>query len=264
MQIDGADLNIIGDCNGRIKTLEALVAKMPRKAVPFSVGDMIDRTRGAKHVVQFFKDLGGAVRGNHEDFLLSQMCGWDRYAPNFWIANGGDRTLDSYNPDKPTLLEVQQERGHLEWSDIEERLSGIDPEHIEWMRTLPLWYQENDLLITHAPVRDHYDFSGKKQLDNPEPFLWHRGIPEKIEGFVNVFGHTHNYLRGERLEAYCGKDAEHFPLFGKDLKGHEYNGPMRFQDDQGLWAICLDTDWQGHLTGMHWPSRELFHQEFLD
>lgn len=59
--------------------------------------------------------------------------------------------------------------------------------------------------------------------------VWNRDEPRKIDGKFQVFGHNSHW-------------------------------GLRYFDD---WAVCIDTSRQKVLTGLHWPSKEIFQQEFI-
>src|SRR5271165_2882948 len=92
--------NIIGDIAGQYDTLLALLAKMPKDATPVSVGDMVDRGPKSKQVLEFFKNNGLAILGNH-DHMMIDACKYDMkyYNNGAWFWNGGQRTVESFFPE---------------------------------------------------------------------------------------------------------------------------------------------------------------------
>lgn len=110
-----------------------------------------------------------------------------------------------------------------------------------WLESLPLYLEFDDLLLTHAPL--HPDIDLKESLDFGEDYLssecdlsiiWNRVYPKK---------------RREKFMAF----------------GHNTDREVRwFNDKEGSYAVCLDTSGYGKLTGMHWPSMEIFQQEIID
>lgn len=248
------ELNIIGDIAGNYLTLQALLAKMPQTAKVVSVGDMVDRGPRSKEVLEYIMANGLAVMGNHEhmmlDYLLRQKQGLDGYYDaQIWQWNGGTQTLKSFDPD---------ESGYID----------IDMDLLNWLQNLPLYLQfppakgdgvrKDGLLITHGPIRGDFkldqclnpsygfnrpykftwlnDNIGKKAPNPDDCVLWNRGTPRRLhkEGFLQVYGHN---------------SAKTVKWFG---------------DDKGYYAVCLDTSADKVLTGMHWPSLELFEQDYID
>lgn len=59
--------------------------------------------------------------------------------------------------------------------------------------------------------------------------VWNRNNPDKITGVLQVFGHN----------AHWG---------------------LRWFDD---WAVCIDTSRQKVLTGLHWPTKRIYQQEYI-
>ena len=57
-------MNLIGDIQGNYRTLLALLKQMPDDD-PVSVGDMIDRGPRSMEVLEFFRNHGKALLGNH-------------------------------------------------------------------------------------------------------------------------------------------------------------------------------------------------------
>lgn len=59
--------------------------------------------------------------------------------------------------------------------------------------------------------------------------VWNRGYPSKKDGILQVFGHNSHW-------------------------------GLRWFDD---WAVCLDASRQQLLTGLHWPSKTIYQQEYI-
>jgi serine/threonine protein phosphatase 1 len=66
-------MNLIGDIQGKYRTLLALLKQMPDDD-PVSVGDMIDRGPHSMEVLEFFRNHGKALLGNHEHMMLDYFC----------------------------------------------------------------------------------------------------------------------------------------------------------------------------------------------
>ncbi|MEM6521212.1 MAG: metallophosphoesterase, partial [Cyanobacteria bacterium P01_C01_bin.70] len=96
----------------------------------YFVGDLIDRGPQSAKVVSYVREQGFAcVLGNHEQLLL------DAFAKNCdssqtlqaWLYSGGQSTLASYDKDVELLSE-----------------------HMEWLRTLPIYLDLDDIWLVHA------------------------------------------------------------------------------------------------------------------
>lgn len=101
----------------------------------------------------------------------------------------------------------------------------------QWMETLPVMFTAPGLLCTHAPLRNLQALEVCKPID----LVWARNRPkEAIPGIYQV--HGHNARTG--VEQYM------------DHKGNFY-------------GANIDTSSGRILTGMHWPSKEIFQQEYF-
>lgn len=181
---------IIGDVHGCIKTLEALLNKLPSKDKVIFVGDLVDRGENSKDVVQLIIDRGyDCVKGNHEDAMCEETHSLledkSLVQKSFWVNKcGGLETLKSYNN-----------------SSKEEVIS-----HVNWLNNLPYYIEYKDikneegryLVVSHSSIGNYWhmrnfpkgsyeynDFNRKivgNRVSNPID------IPE----IFNVFGHTPN------------------------------------------------------------------------
>lgn len=101
----GIDYIAIGDIHGLAKTLERLLARLPKAGTLVFLGDYIDRGPSSKAVISRLLALEQErdcvfLRGNHEAMALAAIAG-DLEAQISWQYNGGLRTLDSYAYDIP-------------------------------------------------------------------------------------------------------------------------------------------------------------------
>jgi hypothetical protein len=126
------------------------------------------------------------------------------------VRNGGAWTVKSYAPTDDTPL----------------ALDLINPDHIEWLKTLPMYYETDHLFVSHAPVnnlmyiptdpygRDHY-------------FIWNRYEPLKPQHKFMVHGHNGIF------QEYKKENGE-------------------------VYGMCIDHSHKYKLMGMHWPTKEVF------
>jgi serine/threonine protein phosphatase 1 len=131
-------------------------------------GDYIDRGKDSRLVVKRIRELQEnndnviALMGNHEDMLIDYWRGLDSH----WTFNGGYATMDSYEGYYSQLK-----------SDV------------EWMRTLPVYYEDEHFVYVHGGL------NVDKSLDEQDrytmlwirdPFIWNvQPYHKKV-----VFGHT--------------------------------------------------------------------------
>lgn len=143
----------IGDIHGHYDGLMRLVDMMALTATDqlHFVGDLIDRGPRSAQVVEFVRQHNyTCVLGNHECLLLNAFPDENSNISAFhgWLHSGGQPTLTSY-PSTEALLE-----------------------HVEWLRTLPLYLDLGDILLVHAGLNPHKSLSGQDQMD----FCWIRDV----------------------------------------------------------------------------------------
>ena len=168
----------IGDIHGSFDKLQDLMQKIP---IDFThdtlvfIGDYIDRGPSSVEVVDYLLDLKKRVpgivflKGNHEDMLEKYLDGTDRFT---YLLNGGQKTLDSY-------------LSKNERSDS----FPIPSDHMEFYRSLRLYYETEAYLFVHAGLRPRVPLSSQETDD----LLWIRDkfIYSKYNfGKPVVFGHT--------------------------------------------------------------------------
>lgn len=167
---------VIGDIHGCYHTLLNLYAQIiPFATEIYSVGDLIDRGKYSKEVVEFcIQHNIKPVKGNHEEMLLSAVDSVRDIEPAFTNAialyyyNGGEETQDSYSKTRGYFL------FHKFITELEK--SG----HLQFFRQLPLKYEFEAVIITHA---------GIVKGSNENDWLWNRQIPSSI-GKLQIAGHT--------------------------------------------------------------------------
>lgn len=106
----------------------------------------------------------------------------------------------------------------------------IPKEHVEWLKNLPHFYKEDGLFISHAPWMDYAENLGDKADLNDA--LWNRYSPKPVQGTFQIYGH---------------------------------NSSMKMFTDwiNGDYAICIDDCSKRKLTGIHWPSKQIYQQDYL-
>jgi serine/threonine protein phosphatase 1 len=169
---------VVGDIHGCFDKLRALMEKIPlntaRDQLIF-IGDYIDRGQNTVDVMNYLVDLKKRLpdtiflTGNHEDMLQNYLNGSDRFT---YLLNGGQRTLDQY----------------LKRSNKLDALP-IPSEHLEFFRSLHLYYQTDDYVFVHAGLRENVPLGSQAKMD----LLWIRDefIYSQFDfGGRVVFGHT--------------------------------------------------------------------------
>jgi serine/threonine protein phosphatase 1 len=99
-------------------------------------------------------------------------------------------------------------------------------EHIEYLKNCEWYIETDDLLLSHAPI--HSEF--KKEMHLTDDFYWNRSKPIRRDKF-QIHGHN-----------------TYFKLY---------------TDELGMFGMCLDDSGNDKLTGIHWPSKDIYTQEYL-
>ena len=219
------EYNIVGDIAGCHNTLMALIAKMPKCKV-LAVGDLIDRGPKSKEVVEFFMSNPQHIvlKGNHEHLMLNECRNGSVYEFGMWMINGGLQTLKSYG------LAVPQITPHGTMTNIPQSV-------LKWVDSLPLYFETDDLFVSHSFVYPRHTLENALDIDSrwnqDYNIIWSREFP----------GRTNKY----------------------QIAGHNSHwGLRRFSDSQGEFALGIDTSKQKVLTGIHWPSRVIYQQPYID
>jgi serine/threonine protein phosphatase 1 len=168
----------IGDIHGCLDKLRSLMLRCEKHADgrPMSfvfVGDYIDRGPQSSAVIDCLIDLKAehgenvvTLMGNHEAMALAAFEGSGPV--RLWLAQGGLATLESYRVAEP------RELPHA---------------HVDWLRALPLSYDDGRRFFVHAGVNPAAPLDTQDDFDLlwiREPFLSHGGD----YGRLIVHGHT--------------------------------------------------------------------------
>lgn len=162
---------IIGDVHGQYDPLLQLIeAIAPQEREPvYFLGDLIDRGPNSAQVVEFVRQHRyRCLLGNHEQMLL-EVLGSQRMIGEMlpgWLYNGGNNTLFSYN-------------------------HKIPQDHIDWLKTLPLYLDLGDIWLVHAGVHPHLPL----EEQDAAHFCWIRdefhSMPEPFfSDKLIITGHT--------------------------------------------------------------------------
>ena len=182
---------VVGDIHGRCAQLLNLLDMLPRDPQSDTLvflGDLIDRGADAPgcvdHILKLTRENPERViclRGNHEQMLMDFLEGHSF----IWLTpvTGGERTFEQY-----TGLPV---RARTEAELDEMRLvfeQSLPREHLEFMQSLPLYYEDEHAIYVHAGLDD-----GKHPSESsPTSLLWMRDMDfyKNYRGKPCVFGHT--------------------------------------------------------------------------
>jgi serine/threonine protein phosphatase 1 len=174
----------IGDIHGRYDLLHDLMSKInlhnsivgTDKTTIVFLGDYVDRGPQSAQVVKFLRDLRKddkftyvMLKGNHEDMMVN--------IHDFWIPNGGDATIASYQ--------------NHDWPDYDYEDGWVDAmaQDAAWMHGLPTIHWDDHRVYVHAAVDEDSPLDQQDVQKN----LWARY--EKTDDFLAygrhiVHGHT--------------------------------------------------------------------------
>lgn len=176
---------VVGDIHGCYHTLIKLIEQLDRyfPGVPiYSVGDLVDRGNFSFEVIEYFIERNiNFTLGNHEVMFSDNFRNSDSQFAYAWYFNGAEQTLKSY----------------------QNRFNKID-EHLNYINSMPLFFNNDDCFISHAGIAKKYDklFKGdviqnnfkiseilNQNLHKESGVLWCR---EKLAnlGKLQVVGHT--------------------------------------------------------------------------
>ena len=170
----------IGDIHGCRDQLEKLLGRIaydPAADTLVFVGDYIDRGPHSRGVIDTLLKLKAScpgmvcLKGNHEAMLLDYYLEGRGEQQFFW--NGGLATLDSYGL---TPADIRSGR-------------GLPEDHLDFLRSLPLYHEAGDCLFVHAGLRPGVPLASQ----SPADLLWIRYefIDSEADfGWTVIFGHT--------------------------------------------------------------------------
>lgn len=225
--------------------LETLPELRPDDTLVF-LGDYVDRGPHSAQVIAAIRSLQAepkcrvvALRGNHEDAWLRVLeGGW----PEFVMppANGCLATMRSFTG------AAHPQRG--EWPGPDEvgpltAGSFLPPAVVEWMRSLPWWYEDEHAIYVHAgvPAADGR-WQHPSEVKPRSILLWTREADmfTGYRGKTLVIGHTMTKLLPPEL-------SSHTPADPKDLWAGED-------------VIAIDTGCGkgGFLTAVELPRRVVY------
>jgi serine/threonine protein phosphatase 1 len=208
---------VIGDIHGDMFHLSQLMGKLPplgpRDTLVF-LGDYVDRGPASAGVVDYVRKLPQqtpakvvTLRGNHEDAWLRVVDGgW----PEFVIPRSNG-CLEAYRSFK--RLPAPQPDDAPEPHEFAEMLKGtfFPPDVVEWMRTLPYFYEDEFAIYVHAGIpKKGGAFAHPRDVEPKTALLWTRDTDffQNYRGKTVVFGHTKTALLPSELSQYTPEDPE--------------------------------------------------------
>jgi len=213
-------LSSLGRCNcrsahGDIGALRTLLFRLPRlddgDTLVF-LGDYIDRGPRSAEVIDLLRRLPSrsaakvvVLRGNHEDAWIQVVeRGWPDFV--FPRGNGCLEALRSFMG-RPVPAPEEQPAS----DEVEPLLTGsfLPPEVVDWMRSLPHWYEDEHAIYVHAGLPHGPEgFPHPRDIKVKRALLWCRDqhFFRDYRGKRVVFGHTATELLPPELSLYTPED----------------------------------------------------------
>ena len=179
---------VIGDVHGCYYTLMNLVDKLPKKSNLIFVGDLCDKGKYSKDVIEFvIQNNHLCVKGNHE-YLMQiyiKKAILQNDMSSKWVSRrgwGGKQTIENYRDDLHLL-----------------------DKHLEWVESLPLYLEIDNFFITHGfglPYykRKHLKYSHSLFVNRIYDTTFVKDWEDfKTYEVINIFGHCNfcEVLRGK-------------------------------------------------------------------
>ncbi|EIR5698127.1 serine/threonine protein phosphatase [Listeria monocytogenes] len=213
----------VGDVNGEITLLDELLENWDKEQERLLfVGDLIDRGENPAAVLRRVKALAdqtGAIvlKGNHEQMLLDFLEN-PSGKMHYYLSQGGMETIQSLIAD--SLDKKMTPEG------LAERVKEEAAELIDFIRNLPLYYEEGKYVFVHAGVdltkKDWHDTEERDFFWIREPFLF----GQNKTGKVFIFGHTpvQNLHIDESSGIWVSEDKTRLDIDGGAVFGGELHG----------------------------------------
>ena len=141
---------VIGDVHGHYDTLITLLDSISPTSEDeiYFLGDLIDRGPNSAQVVDLvMRNQYQCLRGNHEEMLLDVVGSGEVSIELYqgWLYSGGHATVASYD-------------------------NKIPQEHIDWIKSLPLYLDLGNFWLVHAGVDPNIPL----QQQSADQFCWIR------------------------------------------------------------------------------------------
>ncbi len=238
----------IGDIHGGLEELVTVLDKFPPADAHDTLvllGDYLDRGPKSAEVIRYIRaDLKRrfpgklvVLRGNHEDgWLRVASGGW----PHFVLppSNGCLATLRSFegrvvDGEMPSFDEIKRMR----------EASFLPPDVIDWMNSLPHWYEDEHAIYVHAGlIEAQGQWLHPRDTPNPAVLLWVRTMRffEAYDGKRCVCGHTTTDNLPPELSTFTPED------------------PLDMWVNGSVVVIDTGCGTGGFLTGLELPAMKVY------
>jgi len=206
---------VIGDIHGDLAALDRVFDRLPAAEQGDTIvflGDYVDRGPSSAQVVAFVRRLADAgparvvaLRGNHEDAWLRVIdSGWPEFVRP--PGNGCLAAMRSFTGGPVAAADAEPRPAELR-SLL--RGSFFPADVVAWMRTLPLWHEDDHAIYVHAGLpRAAGEFVHPSRAPVPTALLWLRDEDffRNYRGKLVVFGHTATAYLPPELSSYTPED----------------------------------------------------------
>lgn len=240
---------VIGDIHGCYDELVALTKNLilkagmqPKKDRLVFLGDYVDRGLKTRQVIEQLIEWKEKyphwqmLYGNHEDLMLDALVykGQIYHSYDLWWMQGGKETAYSYVPENRSAYEKA----------ITSVLDSIPAEHLDWLRNLPYYFEDENYFYVHGGVLP------ETSLEEVKSYLDEGGFNDVKKAVI--------WARYEFIEANddWGK---------KIIFGHTAESP-KFMPIVKKNKIGIDTApnaLNGRLTALELPVEKFWFQEHL-
>lgn len=228
-KIEEREIYVVSDIHGSYDELQKGLKQREEKGWKvIYLGDYVDRGRQSKEVVQYIKrevesGRGYALKGNHEDLLLSYIYPSDKYTRDdarWYIQDiGGYETIESFMGRSINGLTHDEVRSYIREEYREE---------MEFLANLPTIIENEDTVYVHAGLHPYISYERLTE----DTCLWireecQRSYIDTIGERQVMFGHTpYKSIRvvGDTSKGYWeSKDKQRIGIDGGCVYGGVLN-----------------------------------------
>lgn len=166
---------VIGDVHGCYHTLVKLLQQLPSDAEPIFVGDLCDKGKHSKEVIELVMNNGWqVVKGNHDELMQRHL-------------------LDALEGKRDVPWAYDKRFGGLECISNYEDDKALAQKHVEWIAKLPLYLEFGDYFVSHGfalEFYEHRDAESHEQLLFTNRFIPQKPLEKRTYEVINIFGHS--------------------------------------------------------------------------
>lgn len=254
---------VVGDLHGHFDQFMLLIDKItkevnynPESDTLIQLGDLVDGGSQTKQVIDWcIEDKKKYphhqfLYGNHEDLMLDALVYNGRIYDSYdlWWNQGGRETYQSYLPSNLSAYEkaISQVKDHIPF------------EHLDWLRNLPYYFEDENYFFVHAGIPNNTSFADfKEKIDKNDEQIKQEAIwirdeflqSNKDWGKKIIFGHT--------IFPYGPYEGTN-PETGK--KTRQYGFPFIQKNKIGIDGMMHN---QGNLICLQLPEEKFYFQESM-